>query len=432
MTLFGQFRWRVFAHGLAVVLLMSVGLLVADRLFVNAWIRREVAERRVHMTNQVSVYGADGALLASNVEPPVPAPSPEAWAVVASNRGATIARDDIVMSGLLREGTFNGVVVRRLPPSLERYPGPPLPVVLLAFGACIMMALLVSVPLARSVVQPVEALSRWVKLFGSGKLSVRAPVKRLDEIGDLAAAFNEMAARIELHVRSEKQLLANVSHELRTPLARIRVVLDLASDGDGDAVQVQRYLSEIAHDMAELDTLLADILASARLDVSSGHLGDGALPLRWATADVRALVEKSQARFASLYPDRRLDVVADPDVVELRCDPGLLRRVVDNLLDNAAKYGEGTPIALTVEGDDDVVAIRVADEGPGMSPENAARAFEAFYRADESRDRRTGGVGLGLSIVRNIVLAHGGKVDLDTAPGRGTSVTVRIPRNAAT
>lgn len=427
MKPFGRFRWRVLAHGLVVVLLMSAAVMIADRLFVNTWVQHEMAERRARMTNQISVYGADGALVASNVEPPVPKPPPETWRLLA-NRNETIGRDDAVMSGIFRDGAFAGAIVRRVPPPMEPYPGPPTPVVLLALGVCMLATLVASIPLARSVVLPVEALARSVKLFGSGQLATRASLRRGDELGELAAAFDDMASRIELLVRSEKQLLANISHELRTPLARIRVVLELASDGD--ASRTQAYLAEVAHDLAELESLVEDVFATARLEVASGRIGESSLPMRWTTADLRPVIDQSRARFETRHPAGDLAVVVADDLPNLRCDPKLLRRVVDNLLDNAAKYAEGSPIELTVTADADTVSITVADHGPGMSSEVAARAFEPFYRADESRDRRRGGVGLGLAIVRSIVEAHGGTVELDTAPERGTRLTAHIPRGA--
>jgi signal transduction histidine kinase len=425
MTTFARFRWRVLAHGLAVMLIMSAAIAIADRLFVNTWMHRELAQRHAHRTNFASVYGADGALLASNVDPSVPAPSPDTWARLRGSH-EPVVRDDRIMSGIFHDGLFAGVLVRRLPPPMEEYPGPPLPVILVAFVACMAATLLLSVPLARSVVHPIEALARSVELFGSGKLSTRVRLRRHDEIGELAAAFDEMATRIQALVRSEKRLLANVSHELRTPLARIRVVLELASDGDPG--RIQSYLPEIAHDLAELESLVNDVLASARIDAAAGRLGDGKLPLHWTTVDLASLIQKSRARFASLYPKRKLTVLATADLPDLRCDPALLRRVVDNLLDNAAQHSKEAPIELRAGADANSAFIEVADKGPGISPEIAAHAFEPFYRADQGRDRRSGGVGLGLSIIRSVVEAHGGRVDLDTELGRGTSVTVRIPR----
>jgi len=426
VNLFGKLRWRVLAHGLAIVVLMSAAVLVADRLLVVRWAQREIDDRRSHLTDQISIYGPDGGLLASNTDPAVPPPTPEEWQAL-TRRGESIVRDQNVKSGLFHGDAFAGAAVRHLLPwQVAPYPGPPLALILLALSACMAVTLLASVPLARSVVRPIEALARSVKLFGSGRLWTRASIQRRDEIGDLASSFDEMAARIEALVRSEKRLLANVSHELRTPLARIHVVLELASDGDPE--RIRSYLSEIAQDLGELENLVDDVLATARLEAASGGVGEARFPIHWSTVDVGVLVERSRARFASLHPERELQVVTDGELPELRCDPALLRRVVDNLLDNAAKHAPEAPISLTASADDDEVRIEVADRGPGMAPEVAARAFDPFYRADESRDRRSGGVGLGLSIIRSVVEAHGGKVELHTAPGRGTSVTARIPR----
>ncbi|MDB4937263.1 MAG: periplasmic sensor signal transduction histidine kinase [Labilithrix sp.] len=439
---FGRFRFRVLAHGIVILLLMSTATLIADRLFVNKWVGKELLERRARAANHLSLYGAEGALVASNVQPPVPAPPPDMWAALSTQSGAarreTMSRDDIVMSAIYQDDVFRGVVVRRLAPPLEPYPGPPLPLILLTLAVCMAATLLVAIPFARSVVRPVEALARSVRRFGTGELATRAAPAAFaqDEIGDLAVAFDEMASRIESLVRSEKRLLANVSHELRTPLARIRVVLELASDSDSDGARIRSYLSEIAVDLAELEGLVDEVLATARLDAAKGRVGHADLPMRWTIASLGPLVDKSRARFASLYPEHELDVVIGgtdgAELPDLRCDPSLLRRVIDNLLDNAAKHAKGSPhVALEVSADDDEVRIVVTDGGPGMAPEVAARAFDAFYRADESRDRRNGGAGLGLSIVRSIVEAHGGKVELDSSRERGTSVTARFPRNAS-
>jgi signal transduction histidine kinase len=427
MRPFGRFRTRVLGLGLTVVVIMATAIAIADRVFVNSWVKGEIGRRRAHVTNQVSFYGTDGSLLASNIDPPLPAPSAELRELLARRHEST-SRGDLVMTCLFQQQSCVGVTVRRLPPPMEQYPGPPLSLVLLTLGACMGVTLLVSIPLARSVVQPVEALSHSVRLFGSGQLSTRVSLRRGDELGELAAAFDEMAARIEGLVLSEKQLLANVSHELRTPLSRIRVVLELASDGD--PMRVGSYLGEIARDLQDVERLLDDVLATARLDFASGRISGASWPLHKTTANLGTIVDGARARFEQLYPGRKLELVAGGELPDLECDPNLLRRMVDNLLDNAVKYANQARLELSVSGDAQSIHIRVADDGPGMSKPVAERAFEPFFRADESRDRRSGGVGLGLSIVRSIVEAHGGQVQLVSAPGKGTQVTARIPRRA--
>ena len=422
MRIFGRFRRRVLVHGVVVVLLMAGAVGAADRLFVNRWIEQEMEERLARVNSKITIYGLDGDLVASNTDPPVPSPPPEVVARFA--RGAPPATvNGAIVSGLFRDGAFKGVVVRKRAPPMEGYPGPPIPVTLLALVLCMALTLIVSIPLSRAVVQPVERLARSVKRFGAGELNARASLSREDEIGELAAAFDEMAARIQALVRSEKRLLASVSHELRTPLARIRVILELATDGDPH--DVRSYLGEIAQDLAELESLVEDVLTSAKLDA-----GSGALPMHWTHASITDLIATSRARFARAHPDQRFDAHVDVRAAEIECDPKLLRRAIDNLLDNAAKHAPSARVELRVHEDDGIV-IAVTDDGPGMSAAAAALAFEPFFREDVSRDRRTGGSGLGLSIVRTIVEAHGGRVVLDSAPTRGTRVAIHLPRREA-
>jgi len=426
MTLFGRFRRRVLAHGLAVMILMAGTVLAADRLFVNRWVQRALEQRRALVTSGISIYGSDGSLVASDMDPPLEPPPEDVMARLAHGDGATMVGNRVIRA-VFRDGEFRGVVVRRLPPPLEPYPGPPMPLVLLSLAVCIGVTLLASMPLSRAIVRPVEALASSVRRFGAGELGARASLPREDEIGELAAAFDDMAARIESFVLREKRLLADVSHELRTPLARIRVVLELASDGD--PARVQSYLGEIAQDLAELEALVDDVLTAARLDMSAGRLGEGGVPMHWTSTTVAEVIERARARFARVCPPKQALVVeAEDRAAEIECDPGLLRRAVDNLLDNAAKHAPGARVVLRVGRDDAGIGIEVLDDGPGMSAEVAKRAFEPFSRGDASRDRRTGGVGLGMSIVRTVVEAHGGNVALESSPGHGTRITIRLPR----
>lgn len=425
MSPFGGFRGRVLGHGLVLMLLMAAFVIVGDRLFVNTWVEHEIQRRRPLVNSAISIYDASGALVASDVQPAVGPLSSDVVARLAS-AAEPITVGGAVMSGVFRDGVFAGVVARRLPPPLQAYPGPPLSLLLLALGVCVAATLLASIPLSRAVVQPVETLARSVKRFGSGELGARAALSRRDEIGELAHAFDDMAARIQSLLRTERRLLADVSHELRTPLARIRVILELAADGD--PASVRPYLLEIAQDLAELEGLVDDVLASARIAMAADRLGQASLPMHWTNAGIASVVEKSRARFERLHPKRSLETRIDADAGDMACDPTLLRRAVDNLLDNAAKHAPGAHVTLRVAQDADEVSIEVADEGPGMSAEAAARAFEPFFREDASRDRRTGGFGLGLSIVRTIAEAHGGRVTLESKPGVETRVTIRIPR----
>jgi len=224
-------------------------------------------------------------------------------------------------------------------------------------------------------------------------------------------------------VKSERQLLADVSHELRTPLSRIRVALDLAAEGD--VAKARRYLEEIRLDLEELDQLLGDVLTAARLDQAGGR---GEVPLRLQELAAAGVVEKAAERFRKAHPARVLDVQIDGTLPPLVADPAMLRRVIDNLLDNAAKYSEApAPVALVASAKDGMLQVAVRDEGIGIDPQDMPRLFTPFFRTDRSRARGTGGVGLGMALAKRIVEAHGGSIAVESRPGLGTTVTFRVP-----
>ncbi|APR83389.1 Phosphate regulon sensor protein PhoR (SphS) [Minicystis rosea] len=285
----------------------------------------------------------------------------------------------------------------------------------------------VSWVLSRSLARPLGRLSDAARAFGGGKLDARARLARADEIGDVAAAFDEMAERITTLLRAEKELLANVSHELRTPLSRIRVALEIAEEGDAETARAA--LHDIAQDLSELERLISDVLTAARLDLDEGPVGSGIPPLRREHIEVSGMLEHAAAKFRTAHPKRTLVVTLAPDLPEIDGDPVLLRRVVDNLLENARKYSardEGE-IELHASVEEAMVHIEVRDRGIGIRPEDLPHVFRPFFRADRSRTRKTGGFGLGLALARRIVEAHEGTIALESTVGEGTRAIVRLP-----
>jgi len=306
-------------------------------------------------------------------------------------------------------------------------PAPPSP---LPLGTRIVPLVLVvvavsSLLLARSLTGPLRKLSSAARAFGGGDLGARVGLRRGDELGDVSRAFDEMADRVTELRRAEKELLANVSHELRTPLARIRVALDLASEGGADVAR--ESLAEIAGDLDELERLITDVLTAARLDLGDGS-SSGGLPLRRERVDVGELLSRSASRLRAAHPDRALRVEIAGELPAVHGDPVLLRRVVDNLLENAHKYSErpNDPIELVAR-TNGAVEIDVIDKGVGIAEADLGRVFRPFFRADRSRTRATGGLGLGLALAKRIVDAHGGSIELTSKPGAGTRARVRLP-----
>ena len=267
-------------------------------------------------------------------------------------------------------------------------------------------------PVVRRLTRRLERLQTSVDALGSGQLSARVAVEGHDEIASLASSFNRSAARIEALLAAQKTLLSNASHELRSPLTRMRMAVELMQEQVQPRPEMQR---ELLRSMAELDQLIDEILLASRLDAVPDATPSS------ERLDLTALVAEECAAF-----DARLD--APP--VNLRGDARLLRRMVRNLLENARRYGAGTPITvrLGVAGEQ-TIALEVHDQGPGIPVGEREKIFEPFYRLPGASEQ-AGGVGLGLSLVRQIAAAHGGSVRC-VAPGEtGSCFRVSLPRSS--
>jgi two-component system OmpR family sensor kinase len=271
---------------------------------------------------------------------------------------------------------------------------------------------------SRRLVKPLDTLAAAAQQFGAGDTSARARLTRDDELGDVGRAFDDMADRTAALLSSQRQLMADVSHELRTPLARIRVALELAAE---DPTAAKDVLTDVGTDLDEIDQLIEDILTTARLDAD--HTSVKREPI-----SVGELADRATKRFTARHPNRMLQHSIDDSERAIECDPVLLRRALDNLLDNAAKYSEpSAPVAFNVHPNGKSVEFEIVDKGVGMTKDELERAGTPFWRADGSRARKTGGVGLGLALARRIARAHGGDVLLVSAPGRGTTARLQIP-----
>ncbi len=386
---------------------------------------RTEAERVLRTTkSKLSIYAADGTLLVSNVTPALSPRSEGERASRPEHRGPGGPPPllTVELGGQGKEPAYGRLVPGKRPP--------PPPRVLWALLVAMVSAAVAAVLLARSFARPLRALTEAARSFGRGDLSARAGLaRRRDEFGELTEAFDEMAQRVAQLVRSQQQLLADVSHELRTPLSRIRVALDLAAEGDAD--MARSALSEISADLAELERLIADVLQTARLELAAGRAEGGAPPLKQEPLALAELIERSCARFRNAHPGRALIEKLPVELPVLCGDPALLRRALDNLLDNAAAYSEaGQPVILRVVEEPEALRVEIEDRGIGIAPEHLPHIGRPFYRTDSSRARRTGGLGLGVSLSRRIVEAHGGTLTLDSRLNEGTRASIRLPRDS--
>ncbi len=287
---------------------------------------------------------------------------------------------------------------------------------------------------ARMVVGPVQTAADSSARIAAGELDVRIPVRGDDEIAKLGRSFNDMADSISRQINElatlstvQQRFVSDVSHELRTPLTTIRLAGDVLHDRRESFDPVTSRTVELLHaQILRFEQLLADLLELSRFDAGAAQLDIEPTNLvRLAEAEISAVEPLAAERGTELR------LVAPGGHFEAEVDPRRIRRILQNLLGNAIDHGEGRPVVVTVDSTSDAAAIAVRDHGVGMTEEEAARVFDRFWRADPSRQRRTGGTGLGLSISRDDAALHGGWIDVWSQPGEGTAFRLTLPRAGA-
>jgi len=292
---------------------------------------------------------------------------------------------------------------------LLRRPGraPPPPGPALTFALLALAVGIGAYPVVRRLTRRLERLQAGVTEWGAGNLAARVEVHGRDEVAQLATAFNEAASRLEHLVGAHRSLLANASHELRSPLTRIRLGIELLSS---DPTPERR--AGLARDIGELDQLIDEILLASRLE--------GGVPLERERVDFAAVVAEECERAGAA-------VQAEP--VQLEGSARLLQRLVRNLLDNALRHGGGRA-EVQLRALADRCELDVLDRGPGVDEGERERVFEPFHRV-RGASEASGGVGLGLSLVRQIARQHGGEVRCLPRDGGGSRFRVTLPRAAA-
>lgn len=280
---------------------------------------------------------------------------------------------------------------------------------------------------ARWIVRPIEKLASVASALGQGDLTARSGLVRDDELGRLAKRIDEMGEQLQQMMSHERELLANVAHELRTPLSRIGVALDLAGEGDGKRARTS--LGEIAVDIGELEVIVDDILTALRYDVTRGV----AMPLHRERLAPALIANASAERMRARHPERPLAVSIAQDLADIEVDPVLFRRAIDNLLENSHKYtpDRSSPILLVVRSAPQRIEFDVVDRGIGIATADMPNIYNSFFRSERSRSRETGGVGLGLTLAKRIMEAHGGAIEITSATGKGTRARVWIPVTGA-
>lgn len=266
-------------------------------------------------------------------------------------------------------------------------------------------------PVVRRLTRRLESLKQGVERFGAGQLNYRVAVTGRDEVAAVADSFNVAAARVEALVHSHQSLLANASHELRSPLARMKMAVSMLDEAA--PVQRDRLKREIDTNVAELDALVEEVLLASRLDAAKTLA-------QHERVDLLALAAEEAARF-----DADVEGAGSGAALAVNGDERLLRRALRNLLENARRYG-GDEVSVLLERDGDRANVKVCDRGPGVPETMRERIFEPFFRLPGHAEQ-AGGVGLGLSLVKQIAERHGGQVRCEARAGGGSCFLLALP-----
>jgi signal transduction histidine kinase len=273
--------------------------------------------------------------------------------------------------------------------------------------------------------RPVFGLARALAEFGAGNRGARADETGPAELREMARLFNEMAAALAAQRDAQMASLAGVAHDLRGPLSTLRVaVATLSPDRPlGPEADVRRMLALVSRQIARLDRMVGDLLDRARFEA-------GKLELNVRDCDLRAIVQDVVELFATASSGHRFAVMLPDEPLSVRCDALRIEQVVTNLVSNAVKYSpDGGTVRVSARAAGAGAEIEVADEGIGISEEDLRHLFEPFRRVGD-RKHAIPGSGLGLFVARQIVTAHGGRLDVESAPGRGSTFRLRLAAEA--
>jgi signal transduction histidine kinase len=275
--------------------------------------------------------------------------------------------------------------------------------------------------LAYHIIAPLRQLRSAARAIAAGDLGQQVNVASRDEIGDLADAFNHMAAQLARHETLRRNLVADIAHELRTPLSVVRGSLEAMLDGVHPLDEV--HVSPVYEETLLLQRLVDDLRLLSLADA-------GQLEVEGRPVDVSELVDSvvEAANVAAGEAEVSLERRLEANLPLVRGDVQRLRQVLNNLLSNALRHTPaGGQVEISAQVTEGEIEIAVTDDGPGIAPQDLPHVFERFYRGDRSRSRRGGSTGLGLSISRKLVEAHGGRMWAESTPDQGARFVFRLP-----
>lgn len=293
---------------------------------------------------------------------------------------------------------------------------------LFAIPTTLILAGLLSFLLTRKALQPVDAITKAAREIEEKDLSRRIKVRSKDELGQLAETLNQMLERLQRAFDRERRFTTDASHEMRTPLSVIQGEATLALSKERSKEEYQRSLELISQEASHMISVVSKLLGLAEVDAGRESLNFEEVSLKELltelASDIRVLCEDKSICFQ----------LQAPDAIIVKGDRVKLRQLFLNLLDNAIRHtpqGGSIFVSLNKQGDSAYVSVR--DTGVGISEEHLPHIFERFYRVDKSRSRSEGGAGLGLSICQRIAELHGGKIEVESKVGEGSTFTVLLP-----
>jgi heavy metal sensor kinase len=394
----------------------------------SARLRHWIYEFKEHENIFCIVYDGSGRVyehteeLAQMSIPPAPAAAPGEPRF--ANLDVPAIGHQRTLSGPLRLGEEEFTVLLMAPlEDVESELGLLLTALLMAVPIVLVVAGAMGYLLARTALAPMEQLHRLTEQITADRLDRRLPVGNAgDEFGHLAQTINAMIARLERSFAEIRRFTADASHELRTPLAAIRMEAEIALGKALSPAEHQQLLGSILEECERLTRLTEQLLALCREDAGSARPAHAPL-------DLGALVGHVVETMRPLAEAKDLDLHTEGNgPIQILGDEVRLRQVFYNVLDNAIKYTPaGGRIDVHLGHRDGAALVTLHDTGIGISPEHLPRVFDRFYRVDKARSRAEGGTGLGLSIAQSIIAAHGGRIELDSQPGKGTTCTVTLP-----
>jgi signal transduction histidine kinase len=289
----------------------------------------------------------------------------------------------------------------------------------------VVLAVVIGYFVSRSLTKPIQRITRTASQIRNGDLTARTGVRGTDEIGQLGETFDDMATSLEKDLKLEHRLTSDVAHELRTPLMAILATVEAMQDGVLPADD--EHLETLASETRRLSRLVDAMLKLSRLE-------NGTTELKVERTDVVYLVKSLVSSQHQLFHEKGLHLRFKDDTAHGECqadvDPDLIREAVVNLMSNAMRYtDEDGWVVVSVGSDHSDAIISVRDTGIGIAKEDIPQTFSRFWRSDVSRERVSGGLGVGLSITKEIVDRHNGTISVDSELGKGTTFTIRVPLN---